>query len=195
MTNEKTVKKQEELFAKDCKLINLKYEYTGYTGQEKWAIITELSKEELQEKYPDVISRYTPFVLLSMEQGIVIEDARRNNDKYEKRAKRTFDVYGYEDDMTEQFHKELLTFFEDPFEKAENERLAEEKERMCREEIKKVRLTLNLLKPKQRDRLIKVVLLGMSSRKIAKEEGVNYSVVDKSVAAAKKNFKRIYENL
>ena len=195
MTNEKTVKKQEELFAKDCKLINLKYEYTGYTGQEKWAIITELSKEELQKKYPDVISRYTPFVLLSMEQGVVIEDARRNNDKYEKRAKRTFDVYGYEDDMTEQFHKELLTFFEDPFEKAENERLAEEKERMRREEIKKVRLTLNLLKPKQRDRLIKVVLLGMSSRKIAKEEGVNYSVVDKSVAAAKKNFKRIYENL
>ena len=29
MTNEKTLKKQEELFAKDCKLINLKYEYTG----------------------------------------------------------------------------------------------------------------------------------------------------------------------
>ena len=195
MTNEKTVKKQEELFAKDCKLINLKYEYTGYTGQEKWAIITELSEEELQKKYPDIISRYTPFVLLSMAQGVVIEDARRNDDKYEKRAKRTFDVYGYEDDMTEQFHKELLTFFEDPFEKAESERLAEEKERLRQEEIKKVRLTLNLLKPKQRDRLIKVVLLGMSSRKIAKEEGVNYSVVDKSIAAAKKNFKRIYENL
>ena len=195
MKNTYTATQQEELFAKDCKLINLKYEYTGYTGQEKWAIITELSEEELQKIYPDIISRYTPFVLLSMAQGVVIEDARRNDDKYEKRAKRTFDVYGYEDDMTEQFHKELLTFFEDPFEKAESERLAEEKERLRQEEIKKVRLTLNLLKPKQRDRLIKVVLLGMSSRKIAKEEGVNYSVVDKSIAAAKKNFKRIYENL
>lgn len=195
MKNTYTATQQEELFAKDCKLINLKYEYTGYTGQEKWAIITELSEEELQKKYPDIINRYTPFVLLSMAQGVVIEDARRNDDKYEKRAKRTFDVYGYEDDMTEQFHKELLTSFEDPFEKAESERLAEEKERLRQEEIKKVRLTLNLLKPKQRDRLIKVVLLGMSSRKIAKEEGVNYSVVDKSIAAAKKNFKRIYENL
>ncbi len=195
MKNTYTATQQEEHFAKNCKLINLKYEYTGYTGQEKWAIITELSEEELQKKYPDIISRYTPFVLLSMAQGVVIEDARRNDDKYEKRAKRTFDVYGYEDDMTEQFHKELLTFFEDPFEKAESERLAEEKERLRQEESKKVRLTLNLLKPKQRDRLIKVVLLGMSSRKIAKEEGVNYSVVDKSIAAAKKNFKRIYENL
>ena len=195
MKNTYTATQQEEHCAKNCKLINLKYEYTGYTGQEKWAIITELSEEELQKKYPDIISRYTPFVLLSMAQGVVIEDARRNDDKYEKRAKRTFDVYGYEDDMTEQFHKELLTFFEDPFEKAESERLAEEKERLRQEESKKVRLTLNLLKPKQRDRLIKVVLLGMSSRKIAKEEGVNYSVVDKSIAAAKKNFKRIYENL
>ena len=45
MTNEKTLKKQEELFAKDCNLINLKYEYMGYTGQEKWAIVSELYKK------------------------------------------------------------------------------------------------------------------------------------------------------
>ena len=32
MTNKLTLTEQEELFAKDCKLINLKYEYNGYTG-------------------------------------------------------------------------------------------------------------------------------------------------------------------
>ena len=42
-----TVNKQEELFAQDCKLINLRYEYSGFTGTEKWAIITELSEEAL----------------------------------------------------------------------------------------------------------------------------------------------------
>lgn len=31
MTNKLTLTEQEELFAKDCKLINLKYEYNGYT--------------------------------------------------------------------------------------------------------------------------------------------------------------------
>ena len=46
MTNKLTLTEQEELFAKDCKLINLKYEYNGYTGDEKWAIITELSVKE-----------------------------------------------------------------------------------------------------------------------------------------------------
>ena len=55
MTNKLTLTEQEELFAKDCKLINLKYEYNGYTGDEKWAIITELSVKELWEKYPLVI--------------------------------------------------------------------------------------------------------------------------------------------
>ena len=190
-----TLEEQEVLFAKDCKLINLRYEYRGYTGTEKWAIVTELAEEELWVKYPDVIRRYTPFILLSMAQGEGSDEGHKNDDKYIKRAKRTFDVYGYEDDISEQFHRELITPFVDPFEQAEEERLEEEKEQLRRLEIAKVRQVLDMLKPIQRERLIKAILLGLSSRKIAKEEGVNYSVVDKSLAAARKNFKKFYENL
>ena len=190
-----TLEQQELLFANDCKLINLRYEYHGYTGSEKWAIVTELAEEELWVKYPDVIRRYTPFILLSMAQGEVIDESYRNNDKYEKRAKRTIDVYGYEDDISEQFHRELITPFVDPFEQAEEERIEEEKEQLRQLEIAKVRKVLEMLKPVQRERLIKAILLGMSSRKIAKEEGVYYSVVDKSIAAAIKNFKKFYDNL
>ena len=190
-----TLTEQEELFAKDCKLINLRYEYTNYTGKEKWAVVTELTEKELRKKYPDIIKRYTPFVLLSMAQGEVINEADRNDDKYEKRAKRTLDVYGYEDDISEQFHRELITPFADPFEQAEEERLEIEKEQLRRMEIAKVRKVLAMMKPIQKERLCKVVLLGLSSRKIAQEEGVNYSAVDKSIAAAIKNFKKYYENL
>lgn len=118
-----TLTEQEELFAKDCKLINLRYEYTNYTGKEKWAVVTELTEKKLRKKYPDIIKRYTPFVLLSMAQGEVINESDRNDDKYEKRAKRTLDVYGYEDDISEQFHRELITPFADPFEQAEEEQL------------------------------------------------------------------------
>lgn len=190
-----TLTEQEELFAKDCKLINLRYEYTNYTGKEKWAVVTELTEKELRKKYPDIIKRYTPFVLLSMAQGEVINEADRNDDKYEKRAKRTLDVYGYEDDVSEQFHRELITPFADPFEQAEEEHLEIEKEQLRRMEIAKVRKVLEMMKPIQKERLCKVVLMGLSSRKIAQEEGVNYSAVDKSIAAAIKNFKKYYENL
>ena len=190
-----TLTEQEELFAKDCKLINLRYEYTNYTGKEKWAVVTELTEKKLRKKYPDIIKRYTPFVLLSMAQGEVINEADRNDDKYGKRAKRTLDVYGYEDDMSEQFHRELITPFADPFEQAEEEHLEIEKEQLRRMEIAKVRKVLEMMKPIQKERLCKVVLMGLSSRKIAQEEGVNYSAVDKSIAAAIKNFKKYYENL
>ena len=156
-----TLEQQELLFANDCKLINLRYEYHGYTGTEKWAIVTELAEEELWVKYPDVIRRYTPFILLSMAQGEVIDESYRNNDKYEKRAKRTIDVYGYEDDISEQFHRELITPFVDPFEQAEEERIEEEKEQLRQLEIAKVRKVLEMLKPVQRERLIKAILLGM----------------------------------
>ena len=61
--------------------------------------------------------------------------------------------------------------------------------------IAKVRKVLAMMKPIQKERLCKVVLLGLSSRKIAQEEGVNYNAVDKSIKAAKKNFKKYYENL
>lgn len=190
-----TLTEQEELFAKDCKLINLRYEYTNYTGKEKWAVVTELTEKKLRKKYPDIVKRYTPFILLSMAQGEVINEADRNDDKYEKRAKRTLDVYGYEDDISEQFHRELITPFADPFEQAEEEHLEIEKEQLRRMEIAKVRKVLEMMKPIQKERLCKVVLMGLSSRKIAQEEGVNYSAVDKSIAAAIKNFKKYYENL
>ncbi|WP_418522490.1 sigma-70 family RNA polymerase sigma factor, partial [Ruminococcus sp.] len=150
-----TVNEQEELFAQDCKLINLRYEYSGFTGTEKWAIVTELSEEALWDKYPDVISRYMPFILLSMAQGEVISESHRNNDKYEKRSKRTIDVYGYEDDVFEQFHPKSITPFIDPFDKAEEEQIEEEKEKLRQLELSKVRQALSMLQPVQRERLLK----------------------------------------
>lgn len=48
-------------FKYECKVINLSYEYPGYTGKEKWAIITDLTEKELIEKYDEIISSYRPF--------------------------------------------------------------------------------------------------------------------------------------
>ena len=137
----------------------------------------------------------TPFVILSVEQGKVIDDSYRNNHKYEMRNKRTLDLFEYKDGMFECFHKELMSPLVDCFEKEEMKKQAMklEKERILM--IKKVRKALAMLQPIQRKRLLKNVIRGLSSREIAKEEGVNYSSVDKSIAAAKKNFKKFFENL
>lgn len=43
----------DEQFKFECKVINLSYEYPGYIGEEKWAIITGLTEEELNERYAE----------------------------------------------------------------------------------------------------------------------------------------------
>lgn len=194
MTRKYTLTEQEELFTNECKLINLRYEYAGYTGTERWAIITELSEKELFQKYPDVVSRYMPFVMLSVAQGNVIDEAHRNDDKYAKRSKRTIDSYEYDDNISQQFHKELVVPYIDPIEAEEIAELEQLKSLQRNFEILKVREILAMLQPIQRQRLIKYVLEGKSIREIATEEGTYHSSVSKSITAAIKNFKKFYEN-
>ena len=58
-----------EDFKVHCKVIKLGYEYPGYTGTEKYAIVTDLSyaqiMEQITERYAPIVECYLPFVLLS----------------------------------------------------------------------------------------------------------------------------------
>lgn len=183
-----------EEFKKFCKVLYLEREYPNHLGNADWLIISDLSEEEILERFSEIISKYIPYILLSQEQGKPILESIRNNHKHEMRSKRSTEPFNYDDELLPLFHSELLSFV-DPLE--EKDRLIErvKDENKLDELIEKVRKTLSLMKPIQRDRLIKNVVRGLSSRKIAKEEGVNYSTVDKSIKAAKKNFRSIYEQL
>ncbi len=180
---------QEELFTTECKLINLKYEYQGYTGTEKWAVVSELSEKELFEKYPDVISRYTPFVLLSVEQGEAISDYDRNEDKYKKRMQLTLDTFCFDDEMTAKFHRELCSFDELPFETKERY----EKERLRETQIIALKEGIELLTDTQKRRLIAVFFEGKTYRAIAQEEGVTFTKIEKSIMQALKKLKKYLE--
>lgn len=190
-----SIKQQEILFSSECKVIDLRFEYIGYNGAEKYAIVTDLTKEELLAKYPDVIYRYTPFIHLSITHGEVIREFHRNNDKFQKRDKRNHDLYGYEEGISERSYREFVTTYEDPVHQAIREAHELEMEQIRKCNILKVQKTLSLMKPIQKERLYKSVVKGMSAREIAREEGVHHSTVLKSLEAAKKNFKKIYEKL
>lgn len=42
----KQFNKLEIQFQEECKVINLRYEYDGYIGNEQWAIISELTEKK-----------------------------------------------------------------------------------------------------------------------------------------------------
>jgi DNA-directed RNA polymerase specialized sigma24 family protein len=175
-------------------VLYLEREYPNHLGNADWLIITDLSEEEIQKRFSEIISKYIPYILLSNEQGEPILESIRNNHKHEMRGKRTTEPFDYDDELLPLFHSELLSFV-DPLEEKEKIYERAKEENHLDEMIDKVHSTLALMKPIQRDRLIKNVVRGLSSRRIAKEEGVNYSTVDKSIKAAKKNFRRIFEKL
>lgn len=175
--NKTIISALNEQFKKDCKVINLKYEYPGYTGIEQWAIITDLSEEELVSKYEVQIAPFSPYIVLSASFGAIRDDYRRNEKKHQMRSARSLDAFHYDDEIIAAFHPELI-------DTSVEEQLYENFE------IERLRTAIAKLQPKQKERLIKFFFYGMSSRKIAEEEGVAYSAVDKSIAYAIKNLKK-----
>lgn len=174
---------RQEQFKKECRIINLRYEYYGYMGNEKWAIVSELTKQEITKKYQKEIKGFTPFVLLSIEQGEAIIDYNRNEDKFRKRSINNEDAFGYEEGLTESFHKELIT--EDYW--AELERM--ETQRIEIEYLHKAMLELT---PKQKKRITQHYVQGKSSRSIGREENVSHQVIDRSIHAAVKKMKEYF---
>ena len=163
-------------FEKECKIIKLKYEYRNYDGLEKYAIITDLSKIDLLHKYPDETNELKPFIILTNIQGKAIEDFNRNERKFFKRNQKLynlFDLKDYELDI------DNFYFLEDILEK--------EKDLLL--ENTKLKEAIEKLNPIQRRRVIKKFFDGENSREIARQEGVNYSAIDKSINFAIKNLR------
>ena len=49
-------------FQEECEVINLKYEYDGYNGDISWAIISNLTEDEILEKFK--------YMLISKKKGL-----------------------------------------------------------------------------------------------------------------------------
>ncbi len=177
-----------EQFKKECKCINLKYEYEGYHGKEQWAIVTELPEGELFERYPDEIKPYIPFVLLTVEQGQVISDFKRNEDKFRKRSQNKEDLFGYDDEITERFHAESIV---PDF--VERQSLEEQEEERYRKKMELIEKAVASLTEKQRKYLMARFVDNKSAREIAREEGVSHQVVDRHLIAAVKKFEKYFE--
>lgn len=174
---------------KKYKVINLKYEYEGYGGNEKWAIISELSEKELYGLYPDEMRRYSPFLLLSVEQGKAIADFKLNEDKYRKRSINNEDYFGYSEGLTENLHTEAIV--SDFVEQQENEEYCK-----MREELKQ-RLfdqAIASLTEKQRRHLLLRYVEGKTSVEIAREEGISEQAVRKNTQTAIRKFGKIFRD-
>lgn len=166
----------EEQFIQECKLINLNYEYPGYTGEEKWAIISDLTEEDIMRKYAELIQPYSPFLLLNSSFGEVRKDYIRNEKKHQMRAIRSIHIFDIDEEFEEHHPEVAIQSYEDEYE--------------YQVEIEKLHQAIQKLKPIQKERIIKFFFEDKSMRQIAEEEGINHSAVSKSIAYAIENLKK-----
>lgn len=133
--------------------------------------------------------RYSPFLLLSVEQGKAIADFKLNEDKYRKRSINNEDYFGYSEGLTENLHTEAIV--SDFVEQQENEEYCK-----MREELKQ-RLfdrAIASLTEKQRRHLLLRYVEGKTSVEIAREEGISEQAVRKNTQTAIRKFEKIFRD-
>lgn len=170
-------------FKKDCKIIRLDAEYTGYTGDTRYALITDLTVEELSARYPDEIKRYIPFVLLSREMGKAIREHHRNDEKFAKRTARYESVFISCTEEEECLIRTLSVEDEQSLLDAESD--AEEAKQQC---IDRCRAALASLTSLQRDYLVRHYLCGIPCLEIARQDGKHHKSVQEVIQSARKKF-------
>lgn len=178
-------------FDEECRAVELAIEYgKDYVGDEKYIIVTELSREELYAKYALIVAEYEPFAVTSTTFTSIQQEFIRNEHKNEYRMKNCHDSFGFDDELMAIFHPELQCQDEPYYEKEERIKLEQLRE-MQRNALAEGLMTLTEI---QRNRVIECYYNKKSSRVIAKEEGVNYSAVDKSLDQAIKKLKVFIQN-
>ena len=80
---------------KDYELISLEVEYPGIQGGCRWAVVTDLSNDELFQKYGEELAMYKPLLLITKEQAEAFKEYHRNDKKHEMRELRCHDPRGY----------------------------------------------------------------------------------------------------
>ncbi len=170
---------KKENFKRDCKVIKLQYEYPGYTGIEKFAIISELNYEQILEIYGAEVKRYIPFIWLSTAMGETIHEYKRNEDKFAQRMRR-YDIVGFDEAQKAERNIELSVA--DFTEALLQDHKKEETVRMAFLQLSKV----------QQRRVKAYVLEGKNFTEIAKEEGKDRKTIYESYNAAIKKMKKSF---
>lgn len=169
MTNKTTA------FKTACRVLRMKQEYPGYTGDILWIIVSDLTEEQILERYPEEVKPYTPFVHMTREMYAPITAYENNRLKFYYRDRDHGDAYGYEDGDFECYHPEMIVNpFDDDGEPDVQSALA----------------TLNEV---QRRRIIKRFFMNMTIVEIAEEEHATKQAVFLSIQHALKNLKRFFE--
>lgn len=65
---------------KEIKIIDLNEEYPGLTSNVRWAVVSDMNYQELSNEFGEELKPFTPFLILTEEQGEEIIRYNRNQE-------------------------------------------------------------------------------------------------------------------
>lgn len=146
-------------------IIDLTLEYEHWTGQERYAVISNLAQEYLEIKYSAELEKYQPYIYMSKQFLDVRQDFKRNDTKFEMRRMRTESIFGFEYSIEK--HNEEISPVDFETELIENILLRE---------------ALMTLTETERQRIVDYFIVGKTYAEIAEELGCSDTAIKKSVA-------------
>lgn len=172
---------RKEEFKKEVKVINLRFEYVGYEGEEQYAVWSELTADEMEQKYKDELQAYRPYIYLTREQGEVIKESKRNDKKHDYRNSKSQDIYECNENDIRWTKGQCISgdILTDILKKEDDDTFIKAME------------TLN---PIQRKRVKMYIFDGLSYTEISRLEGASVQAIRKSIILALKKILKILEN-
>ncbi len=165
---------------KEYELISLEVEYPGIQGGCRWAVATDLSREELFEKYGKELEMYNPLLLITTEQAEAFKDYNRNEEKHKKRAFRCHDPRGY---MEGDEKKQRAVVYDGLISMAVDFTMA-----MVMKTL--LQSAFDRLSEVQKRRLLLRYKYELTERQIAEVEGVSHQSVHESIESALDEMKK-----
>ena len=158
-------------------VIDLALEYPDWNGEEKYGVITNFTKEFIEDKFCDELKDYKPYIVIS-ENFLEVRRIYRNNEKkFEMRILSHHALYSYEDGVTEVCNHSVYSDFEDTL--------------LFSMEIQKA---IAKLGEKEADRVKKKFFMKMTLEEIGAEEGVSATAIKYSVDKSLKKLKKFLKN-
>ena len=158
-------------------VIDLTLEYENWTGKERYAVISDLSQEYIEELYSSELVLYMPYVFMSSAFLEISNDYKRNEKKFEIRDYLYHSLFEYEDGTTEERNHSLLSSdFVDGW-----------------IETQTIKIALSTLKEIERKRVVLRFKDQMTYKEIGEETGCSPRGAKYSVDCAIKKLRSFFE--
>ena len=158
-------------------IIELKKEYTGWTGEEKYAIVTDLEQNYIEVTFADELSHYKPYLFLNSSHIGIFNEYDKNEEKSRYRNRKLHIPFSFEEGDSDKYHQELsVPNFDTAW--------------IINDEI---RYLLSFLTEKESYRFYAHYFLKMTLQEIADESHCSVAAIKHSVDDARKKLKKIIE--